>query len=58
MAQDSLPDTSIILLNWNNYEDTSNCIDSIFQKNIPQVSVTVVDNNSTDGSFTKLQKNY
>lgn len=48
---------SIILLNYNCYKDTIHCVDSIFEhtKNI-DFQIIVVDNQSTDDSFTQLKK--
>lgn len=48
---------SIIIINFNTFEYTSDCIKSIFStcfENIPQV--IIVDNASTDGSQEKLKK--
>lgn len=47
----------IILLNYNGYEDTVDCINSInvSEKNL-DYEIVVVDNCSTDDSYSKLQK--
>lgn len=49
---------AIIILNWNNYEDTFECLKTLEKLNYTQFSVFLVDNNSNDGSFEKLQSNY
>lgn len=49
---------SIVIVNWNGFEDTSECLKSIQKlvlKNI-QLSVVVVDNASTDDSVKELEK--
>lgn len=40
--------TAIIILNYNNYEDTINCIQSVEQYNTAPIKYIVVDNGSTD----------
>jgi len=49
---------NIIILNWNNYDDTVECINSIEKINYPYWGVTIIDNHSTDGSIEKLKKEY
>lgn len=52
-----LPHVSIIILNWNGWKDTIECLESLFQINYPNYNVIVVDNASTDDSIVKI-KNY
>lgn len=58
-----LPDVSIIILNWNGWIDTIDCLESLNQIDYPNYNVIVVDNNSKDESidmiedFAKGQKN-
>lgn len=47
---------AIILLNYNNYNDTINCIESLKKVDYPNFFVIVVDNNSTNDSFAYLKK--
>lgn len=47
----------IILLNWNNYEDTSRCIRSLDNIYYPY-ELILVDNGSTDGSVEKLKSEF
>ena len=50
--------TAIILLNWNSYEHTANCIQSL-QKCVGEgFDIIVVDNGSQDGSIQKLQQEF
>ncbi len=51
-----LPHVSIIILNWNNWKDTIECLESIYQINYPYYNVVLVDNNSTDGSIEKIKE--
>ena len=53
-----LPRVSIIILNWNNYSDTAECLDSLSKVDYPKVKVIVVDNGSTDDSLLRLRQEY
>ena len=44
----------IIVLNFNAYKDTIDCIKSIFKSTYLNYKVIIVDNYSDDGSVTKL----
>ena len=52
------PKVSIIILNWNNYEDTKECLLSLDKITYPNYEVIVVDNGSIDGSTLKIQKEF
>lgn len=52
------PEVSIIVLNWNNYEDTAACLDSVRGLNYPNHRAIVVDNASTDASRERLDEEY
>jgi GT2 family glycosyltransferase len=45
----------VIILNWNNYEDSKRCLDSLRAATYPNLRVMVVDNGSADGSGERLQ---
>nr|MBI1228568.1 glycosyltransferase [Cytophagales bacterium] len=49
------PSVAIILVNWNGYLFTSQCLRSLEEIDYPPVHVIVVDNGSSDDSLTKLQ---
>jgi GT2 family glycosyltransferase len=49
------PELSIIIINWNGWEDTLRCLESLSASTYKNFSVTVVDNGSTDGSFKMLK---
>lgn len=57
-GKSNCPSVSIILLNWNNYEDTAECIRSLGNLEYPNYSIYVVDNGSTDGSRERLQDEF
>jgi len=49
------PRISIIILNWNGWEDTIECLESLFQINYPNFDVILVDNASEDDSLEKIR---
>jgi len=49
------PHVSIIILNWNGWEDTIECLESVFQINYPNFDVILVDNDSEDDSLEKIR---
>lgn len=53
----TLPKIGIILLNYNGYKDTIECINSLMDINYENYNIVVVDNASTDDSFEILKKN-
>lgn len=48
------PKISILVLSWNGWEDTIECVESLFQVNYPNYDIIVVDNHSSDGSVQKI----
>ncbi len=48
----------IIIVNWNNWEDTIECLDAVMQQSYRDFSVFLVDNGSDDGSPAILQRAY
>ncbi|UTB33260.1 MAG: glycosyltransferase family 2 protein [Methanobacterium sp. ERen5] len=48
------PLVAIIILNWNGWKDTIECLESVFQVNYPNYCVVLVDNHSTDESMQKI----
>lgn len=48
------PLLTIIVLTWNNFEDTAECLHSLRELNYSRYNVVLVDNGSTDGSIERL----
>jgi len=48
--------SSIIILNWNGWEDTIECLESLYQITYPNYNVIVVDNGSEDDSIVKIKE--
>ena len=48
------PFVAIIILNWNGWLDTIECLESIYHINYTNYQVIVVDNNSSDDSIEKI----
>ena len=46
----------ILILKWNNWKDTVECLESVFQNSCFDWQVVVIDNGSTDGSEEKIKK--
>lgn len=51
-----LPKIAIITLNWNGWEDTIECFESLYQITYPNYDVIVVDNGSEDESIEKIKE--
>lgn len=51
-----MPKVSIIILNWNGWEDTIECLESLYQITYPNYEVIVVDNGSKDSSVKKIKE--
>jgi GT2 family glycosyltransferase len=49
---------STIVLNWNGYEDTIECVASLQKLAYPELSITIIDNGSTDGSEVILKERF
>lgn len=47
---------SIIILNWNGWKDTIECLESLYQITYPNYDVILVDNGSEDESIEKIKK--
>ena len=52
----SSPNVSIIILNWNGWKDTIECLESVYQIIYPNYDVIVVDNDSKDDSVQKIKE--
>ena len=49
------PLTAIIILNWNRWQDTIRCLESIYQSTYKNFFVVLIDNGSTDGSVERFK---
>ncbi|MDI6645268.1 MAG: glycosyltransferase family 2 protein [Methanobacteriaceae archaeon] len=49
------PKVSIIILNWNRWKDTVECLESLYQNIYPDYNVVVIDNGSSDKSIKKIK---
>jgi GT2 family glycosyltransferase len=52
----SFPRVSIIILNWNGWKDTIECLESLYRITYPSYRVIVVDNGSKDGSIERIKE--
>ncbi len=50
------PRISIIILNWNGWKDTVECLESLYQVTYPNYDVVVIDNGSEDDSIKKIKE--
>jgi GT2 family glycosyltransferase len=50
------PRVSVIILNWNGWKDTIECLESLYQISYPNYDVIVIDNGSTDDSIEKIKE--
>lgn len=53
---DTIPRVSIIILNWNGWRDTIECLESVYGITYPNYDVIVVDNGSKNDSVTKIRE--
>ena len=49
------PRVAILLLNWNGWKDTLECLESIFRLDYRNFVVVLCDNASTDGSVEQIR---
>ena len=52
------PKVYIVILNWNNYQDTKECIESLEHVTYLNKEILIIDNGSTDGSDCKLKEKF
>ena len=50
------PKIAIIVLNWNKWQDTIECLESVYQIKYPNYDVILVDNGSEDESIQKIKE--
>ncbi|MCQ2009549.1 glycosyltransferase family 2 protein [Sporolactobacillus sp. STSJ-5] len=54
----NFPKVVVIVLNWNNYNDTAECIHHLEKLDYPNFSIVILDNHSVDGSAEKLKHEF
>ncbi len=50
------PNVSIIVLNWNNWKDTIECLESLYRINYINYNILLIDNGSDDDSVSKIKE--
>ena len=50
------PNVAVIILNWNGWVDTLECLESLYQISYPNYNIIIVDNDSKDNSIQKIKK--
>ena len=50
------PRISIIILNWNGWKDTIECLESLYKIKYPNYDIIVIDNGSKDKSIEKIKE--
>lgn len=45
---------AVVILNWNSYKDTLECIESITKNNLKSALIIIIDNNSSDDSVAQI----
>ncbi|MDN5848572.1 MAG: glycosyltransferase, partial [Nitrococcus sp.] len=51
----SAPRVTVAILNWNGWEDTIACVDSVLRSDYPNYHVVICDNASSDGSPERIR---
>ncbi|NUM70200.1 MAG: glycosyltransferase family 2 protein [Ignavibacteriaceae bacterium] len=54
----NLPKVTVVVLNYNGFDDTANCVSSLLESDYQNLSVVIVDNASPDRSGQKLQERF
>jgi GT2 family glycosyltransferase len=48
------PVVAVVIVNWNGYDDSRECLESVFAQNYPNLFAVVCDNASSDGSLHEI----
>jgi GT2 family glycosyltransferase len=51
-----IPKVTVIILNWNGWEDTIECLESLYQIEYSHYNVIIVDNASTNNSIEQIKR--
>lgn len=49
-----IPDVTVIILNWNSWHDTIECLESVFKIDFQNFNIILIDNNSQDDSVPRI----
>ncbi|MCE5214153.1 MAG: glycosyltransferase, partial [Methanobacterium sp.] len=49
------PKVTIVIVNWNGWEDTIECLKSLYHVNYTNFNIIIVDNHSQDDSVKKIK---
>jgi len=52
------PKVTAIVLNWNNYSDTAECLSNLTEMSYPNFEILLLDNGSTDDSGERLAQEF
>ncbi|TFW16411.1 glycosyltransferase family 2 protein [Duganella callida] len=52
----SAPPVAVVLLNWNGWADTIECLETLLRSDYPDFRVIVCDNASSDGSLERIEE--
>jgi GT2 family glycosyltransferase len=52
----AVPRAEVVILNWNGWRDTAECLRSVFESDYPNFGVIVCDNASTDDSCARIRE--
>jgi GT2 family glycosyltransferase len=55
-SQTSVARVYVVVLNWNGWRDTIECLESVFRLEYPDFQVIVCDNGSSDGSVEQIRR--
>lgn len=58
MTKITQPSVAIIIINWNNYDDSQKCLHSLKKCDYQNFKTIIVDNDSQDGSGSKLKSEF
>lgn len=50
------PNVTVVVLNWNGWKDTLQCLNSLQQLSAPKPQILLIDNHSTDGSVAHIRQ--
>lgn len=49
---------AVVILNWNGYKDTLECLESLYKNQTPGMEIYVADNGSSDDSVVQIRSHY